>query len=276
MEETEKNQKYKEKSFFEIIILAFKIYKKNFLSILIIGLSVFLPVAAIQVYLVDSSLDLNYILKMLQSENEISSSLQSSLVNKYLLYMIVTLALSLIIVIANLAIIKIANAHIKEEKITPFDAFNEAIILWPKALVTLIIYSLLVICGMFFFIIPGIYIFIIMYFSTIVVALTGLWGRKALAYSSVISTSKIGKIFGYLILVIALQTIIPMFLDKLISLINLNDIWINMIEIMALILTDFISGFFIIMMTVLFINISEGVNPETTKKFFEKKEKIED
>jgi len=275
MDTKENSQTYKKKTFLEIILLSFKIYKKNFLSILIIGLSVFLPVAAIQVYMLDTSLDLDYILEMLQKGSDVSASLQSSLMSKYLLYMLVIIGLSLITIIANIAVMKITKAHIKEERITPFDAFNEAIIVWPKALATLFLYSLLVISGLFFFIIPGIYIYIVMFCSTTVVALTGLWGRKAMAYSSLVSTQNIGKVFSFLVFIIAFQTIIPMLFDELISFINLSKVWMNLINITAITLNDFISTYFIIMMTVLFINLSEGVNPETIKKFFEKKEKLD-
>ena len=210
----------------------FLTYKNHIKSILLLCLLVILPLSLVQVFLIDPSFevkDLNAILGEAESfsallENEGTlTDLQLSQLTRYFYYRAVYFVLSLLAVVLQLAVIKITYYSHQQIPYQLFDVFEESVRLFPKALVTCLMMYCVVFCGLLFFIFPGIFAAIILYFAVYAVAVTGLGGPKALTFSSLISRGKVLKILLLIIGLAVFRTAYTYLLGFLFGLIPLHS-----------------------------------------------------
>ncbi|MBO4326424.1 MAG: hypothetical protein J5950_04065 [Clostridia bacterium] len=193
-------------TFSEVIRDSWKCYRYGFAKLLLLVLIVTLPIAIIQVFIVDMNMNSSGIsqlisglgnsgAEMAESVSDYSGSFWSRL---FLYYGITAFLTSISFITEAAAVIMVGSRmgtlHIPEDSIQhqraangdlPFQLlFELAFKSFPKLWLTMFLVILFELLGFFLCILPGIFLFFVFIFSAYCVELTGLWGRKAMFVSS--------------------------------------------------------------------------------------------
>ena len=192
-------------NFSGIIKDAWSCYKENFAKLLLLVLLVTLPLAIVQVYVVDMRFDFGgvygTVLDMVYGGGEAAASSQevSNLTLRLVLYALITALLESVSLITEAGAVilvgeKFKNAappepdsfveEIPSDKVTFPALFEAAVKSFPKLWVTMFIVRLTTSLGLMLCVIPGLFLYYVFAFSAYSVELTGLWGRRATFVSS--------------------------------------------------------------------------------------------
>ncbi|MFR1517334.1 MAG: hypothetical protein ACLSVG_00960 [Clostridia bacterium] len=154
-----------------------RIFKNHFKTLLLLSLMIVLPVYLIQEFLITPALP---------------GDLQSGDA-RTLWYMMSMWLISLFLYVYRIAVIKLSYDALEEKSSNIPELMDFSVRLWPKILLTTLLYAISVTCGMMLFFFPGLILFVSYTFYQYVAVRSGLWGRKALFLSSLYTKKSIGK-----------------------------------------------------------------------------------
>ncbi len=176
---------------------AFDIFKNNFSKILILSLMILLPVTIIQEFL---------LVPFAPEVPEVTDAVTQEMLESYysdtsfLWYFMGAILLSLFTELYRVGTIKIAYEALEERTMGISEVMDFSMRIWPKTIITTLLYALFVAFGFMLCFIPGVFMYVIYFLYLQIIVLTGIWGRKALVISSFYTK----KILGKTILVISL------------------------------------------------------------------------
>lgn len=167
------------------------VYRKNFVSILLLVVLVCFPLNAVRAFLVEPLVDWES-LNALLAENgtmsgvaqEDSQAVLQQLQKEYLLYLGITAVLSLLGLVSSLGILKLSYATHKGEAVEFSDLFASSISQLVKGIGTDLYTGFFISLGLVCFFLPGMYLYLLALFAMPVVAITGISGKKALRLSA--------------------------------------------------------------------------------------------
>ena len=169
---------------------------------------VYVPVALLNSFAyvnLDNSQEVSQTLELLmeqdisEEEREFRLVMARDVIAKYYLYVLAVLAVSILGATFSLAIIKLSadSMHCFEKNIGNDGEernsqyyFSEAVKLLPKYVFSVLVACVMIICGMFLFILPGIIAFVISTLIIYTVALTAFKGRPAFAFCGTVIAKK--------------------------------------------------------------------------------------
>lgn len=169
-----------------------EIFKTNFKKILILSCMVVLPVYLIQVFL---------IVPRLPDKIDMLSP-------QFVWYLLSTILISIFLYVYYIAVIKLSYETMDGKNMSISEVMNFSVRLWPKILLTALLYGLSVACGFMLFFIPGILLFVAYTFYQYTCVRTGLWGRKSLFLSSLYTKKNMGKAAAIAIIPAILQFVL--------------------------------------------------------------------
>lgn len=194
-------------TFGEVIRDSWKCYRNGFLKLLMLVLAVTLPIAVVQVFLVNLNFDYDglyaALTEIVNSDADTASMADQmySISSRMLLYTGITAFLSSISLITEagaviLTGIEMGTLHVPENSPShrlavegenvPFSLlFELSFRSFPKLWLTMLLVLLFTVLGLMLCVVPGIFMYYVLIFAAYCVELTGLWGRKAMFVSSV-------------------------------------------------------------------------------------------
>lgn len=224
----------------DIFKKSLNIYKNNFAKIAVAILAVWLPLVLIQGLIVEPSLEIDGLNEILnnpelrnteQYENAVLASSRPMMI-----YMLMNLIISFLGIVSDITIIKIASEAHKNElnrtELSFSDFFSEAIPVLPRCIWVLVLTSLLVAGGIMFFILPGIYIYVMSALAITAAVLVKAKGFRAIRISFDVVRKEIFTVAFVLLLLIvvnsslafAVDSIAKPFSDKTVITATLNGI----------------------------------------------------
>ena len=181
---------------------AFELFKNNFKQILIFSLMILLPVTIIQEFL---------LVPFAPELPEVSQSASQEMLESYysdtkiLWYFLGAILLSLFTELYRIGTIKIAFEALEEKTVGISEIMDFSMRIWPKTIITTLLYALFVAFGFMLCFIPGILMYVIYFFYLQIIVLTGIWGRKALVVSSFYTKKILGKTVVVILVGMGLQ-----------------------------------------------------------------------
>lgn len=154
-----------------------QIFRKNYKNILLFALMIVLPVYVVQEFVIAPALpqDLNA-----DDTRVVWYTLSISLI-------------SLFLYVYRIAVIRMSYDTLEGRQTGIADLLEFSVKLWPKMLLTVLVYAISVSFGFMFFVFPGLVLFTLYTFYQYVSVQTGLWGRKSLFLSSVYARKNMRK-----------------------------------------------------------------------------------
>ena len=193
-------------TFSEVFRDSWKCYRSGFVKLLMLVLAVTLPIAIIQVFLVNLNFDIDglyaALTEIVNSGADTASAAEQaySISSRLFLYTGITAFLTSISLITEagaviLTGIELGTLHVPdnspshklaaEGNISFSLLFELAFRSFPKLWLTMLLVNLFTVLGLMLCVVPGIFMYYVLVFSAYCVELTGLWGRKAMFVSSV-------------------------------------------------------------------------------------------
>lgn len=158
---------------------AFNIFKSKILTIFILSFMIILPVYLIQEFLLVPYTP--------------EPSLDSSIDSKMLWYFAGAFVISSFFMLHKIGIIKLAFETLESNDITVNEIMDFSMRVWPKTLLTTVLYAIFVAFGLFLFFIPGMMMFVLYSFYIQVVVIYGIWGRATFAVSTLYAKKMLNK-----------------------------------------------------------------------------------
>ena len=155
----------------------FRIFQKNFKKLLLLALMLVLPIYVIQEFLIIPSLP---------------DDLETGDL-RMIWYTLSIWLISLFLYVFRISVIKLSYDSLEEKDTGISELMDFSVRLWPKVLLTTLLYALSVACGLMLFFFPGLILFVAYAFYQYISVKTGLWGRKALFLSSLYTKKNLGK-----------------------------------------------------------------------------------
>lgn len=160
------------------------VYIHNIGKIVLFALLVYLPIALIQVFFLNSAtLDDFYAALTAYQEGTADSAAISAYSGKMLAYFGGLGIINLFSMLYLAAVAKVTACHIFGTKITGTDLFDTVLKLFPKMLFTALLSFLFTLFGFILCFLPGILFAIVFSQATYLVVLTGVWKMQALKLS---------------------------------------------------------------------------------------------
>lgn len=229
----------------KILTEAWKIFKENFQLILIITLIVYIPInIALAFVLIDDT--------------------WQSVFNFYRISQILEL---LIGVISTMAIAYAIKKKIEGKSITIKEALKKSISRWGPAVSTNIILGLFLFGLTLLLIIPGIIFYVYWFFAIFVVILKNKSGKKALDYSKQVVKGRWWTVAGY-ILIFSFFAFLSIIINEILYWILPEGYLFNenlIFSILSYTIIDIIQSFFIVVLTIFFINFDATKKIKTAK-----------
>lgn len=253
----------------------FKVYKNNFLKISAIILLVWIPLVVVNAAIIEPSLDIDGIVEILQN-NELKGTPEyqdAELVyNKsMLIYMAMTLMISLLGTVSQIGIIKIAGKSKEENfgKIPPgvSDIFSESVSLLPRVLWVYLLTAFMMFVGFMMFIFPGIYIYIMSSLAISAAVLTRVKGMQAVRLSFVTIKNEVFTVAAALLLFVVISGGAAYGLNALISLVPGGKIITAVLGAAVVIIGEFITALQVIFMALFFAErykVTDTEHPQDT------------
>lgn len=218
---------------------AFRIFKNNFSRILIFSLMILLPITIIQEFL---------LVPFVPELPEVSKATSQEMLESYysdtaiLWYFMGAILLSLFTELYRVGTIKIAYEALEERTMGISEIMDFSMRIWPKTILTTLLYALFVAFGFMLCFIPGVFMYVIYFLYLQIVVLTGIWGRKALVVSSFYTKKILGKIILVISLGIGLQFAVSMVASIFQGIIS-NTIAASIISVVVLFVGQFCSTY---------------------------------
>lgn len=200
--------KLKELDIFSIFKLSSFIFYKSFNYLFLITVFIYLPVGILKIFLPDkyTPIDSDFLLNA-------SGSISSGQLQRLIGYSVFSSMLSILFFSLCIAgVTYIAFAHVNDEKVSLEGILESSIQKWGKIIVTALFYYFIWSTSAVFLIIPMFYFGIIFYFHTNIVAVTPLWGTKALSYSFKIVKGHFLSLCFFTIIIYIMESLISQFL----------------------------------------------------------------
>jgi len=238
--------KNKDLSFKEVFSMSFEIYTLNIKTVIALAILVYIPIALLGVLVIEPQLhnflmilethtgtyNLGQIMSVLMNIGNLPIEVASSI--RRILYTImaaVVIPYALFVPILSSGLTLLVQGFAKDEQISTDDTVTTALSNILKTFVTALLGFMLIMLGLSFFALPGIYMSVIFAFSIPAVIVSGKWGFGALGESfSVVR----GRWFKVLSLIFITSLLAPMILQEttrvivaLVYLIIPNEIIIN-------------------------------------------------
>ena len=154
-----------------------KIYKANFKKILLLAAMILLPVYVIQEFIIQS---------YLPAEMKVEDP-------RTIWYLLSVWLVTLFLLVFRIAVIKLSFDTMDGKNTGIQDVMDFSVRLWPKLMLTAVLFGISILFGLMLFVFPAILLFVSYTFYQYVSVKTGLWGRKSLFLSSLYSKKNIGK-----------------------------------------------------------------------------------
>ena len=174
---------------------AFNIFKTNFSAIFILSLMIILPVYLIQ----------EFLLVPFTPEISAEDAAAYSMDTKMIWYLLGALIISLFTELHKVSVVKLTFESLESREISISEIMDFSMRLWPKTLLTTLLYALFVAFGFMLFFIPGMMMFVLYYFYIQVVVFYGIWGRSALGISSLYAKRMLNKTITIVLVGFVLQ-----------------------------------------------------------------------
>ena len=225
----------------DIISKTWKIYTRNFVSILIITLIIYVPI--------------NIILFFVSYANGEEISLPSY-------FRLIQLSESLFGIIAVFAIIFITAKAVGGERLSPGSALKMSFEKWGSGILTNIVQGFILFLLLILLIVPGL-IWIVYYsFTSQIVALNDLKYKRALDYSKSLVKGNWWRTLGYSIVIALVPGAFAITISYSVSFATGGYNGIELLEIFINTMTDILLSFSTVGMTVLFLEMEKYRMPE--------------
>lgn len=234
---------------------AFNIFKTKFPAIFILSLMIILPVYLIQ----------EFLLVPFTPEISAEDAAAYSMDTKMIWYLMGALIISLFTELHKVTIIKLTFESLESRDISVTEIMDFSMRLWPKTLVTTLLYALFVAFGFMLFFIPGMMMFVLYYFYIQVVVLYGIWGRGALGVSSLYAKKMLNKTITIVLVGFVLQYGISLGVSLLQNVIP-NQIASQVTAVAVFFVGQFIISFIDIFATVCVHDTDLGIDVNVFKK----------
>ena len=261
-------------------------YKSGFLKLLMLVLAVTLPLAILQVFVIDLNFEkatpASLLLDNFNNAAGAEAAIQDlgDLYGKVLLYLGITALLTSISLITEAGAViyagsRMGSLHVPdnspshrmaaEGEMTFSLLFELSFRSFPKLLLTVLIVRLFTGLGLMLCFIPGIFIYYVTIYAAYSVELTGLWGRKAIFVSTLCTRKypKVSALFAILFFVGA-EVLLSLALNGIISLVALlgaGTAVSGMFEVLLICLKQLVLLFFATCGAVLFSKMLPGIEP---------------
>ena len=265
-----------------ILKKSFDIYKRNFTKIVIISLLIWIPLAAINAFILNPALDIEYITEIFNKAStadgaELYADEAYAASKTFLIYTGASLLLSIIGIIAKIAFIKFtARSYSKTEsefitvdksEYTINDCMDESLKKYPKVIWALVLNYLLILCGIMLCFLPGIFITFMSAFTITAVVLSGIKGMNAVRYSIVLTKRKLfATVTSLAVFYMAsyfINEVVNLLLDKF----TLGTIPDGIISILITCIIEILFAFQTVFFTVLYLETEKTI-PEEIKNSF--------
>ena len=218
---------------------AFEIFKNNFSKILILSLMILLPVTIIQEFL---------LVPFVPELPEVSEGASQEMLESYysdtsfLWYFMGAILLSLFTELYRVGTIKIAYEALEEKTMGISEIMDFSMRIWPKTILTTLLYALFVAFGFMLCFIPGVFMYVIYFLYLQIIVLTGIWGRKALVVSSFYTKKILVKTVLVILLGMGLQFAVSLVASIFQGIIS-NAVVSSIISVVVLFIGQFCSTY---------------------------------
>jgi hypothetical protein len=233
----------------EIFSEGWRIYRSQFIKIVIIILCVYIPVYSIRAFVtvtfLQEALGVQDATTLYRLTNQLTNSL--------------------LIILATIAIGYLVERTIQVKETTWSDAFKFAFSRWSSVILTGIIAGIILTGLYILLIIPGLIWSLYYTFWQYVVSLRNLEGKEALDYSKNLVRGQWWRVFGMLLLLVLVQVLVVLLISAgegyIIKLIN--PLWLTnpFIKIISYPILMVVSWLFNVMQIVWFLNVDYLKNP---------------
>ena len=234
-------------TFAEVMRDSWRCYRAGFVKLLFLVLAVTLPIAIVQVFLINMNFDFdgmyNAMIEILNAGADSAAAAQEagSLSSRMLLYVGITAFLTSISLITEagaviLTGVEMGTLHVpdnspshrlavEDEEVSFSLLFELSFRSFPKLWLTMLIVNVVTVLGFMLCIIPGIFMYYVFIFAAYCVELTGLWGRKATFVSSLCTRKfpRASLLFAVLYFAVS-EIVLSLTVSSLTSLVALSGI----------------------------------------------------
>ena len=172
----------------------FDLFKNKFPTIMVLSLMIVLPVYLIQEFL------------LVPFTPELPEDMTGYRPDSKLLwYFLGMLLVSLLIELYKICIIKLSYETLESRAITVSEIMDFSMRIWPKTILTTLLYALFVAFGFMLLFFPGMMMFVLYYFYIQVIVMTGIWGKPSLGISSIYARKMLNKTITIVLLNLFIQ-----------------------------------------------------------------------
>lgn len=232
---------------------ALNIFKLNFVKILILSFMIILPVYLIQEFL------LVPFTPELPAQTDIEALESYSTDSSILWYFLGVILLGMLTELHKIGIIKLSYESLESRNINVSEIMDFSMRIWPKTILTTLLYSLFVACGIMLFFIPGMIMYVLYFFYIQVVVITGIWGRGSFLISSLYVKKMLNKTIGLVLFGIVLQYSVAL-LASVAQLAISNSVVSSAVAVVIFFLGQFVVTYTDILATVLLCDTKLEIN----------------
>jgi hypothetical protein len=232
--------------FGDLVVEGWKIYKSNFMNILLVVLFVYIPYNIIILFIPQKSLVQKY------------GSLPGLFLNDIILQILVLLT-----TIATIGIALIVEKSLQGTTLSWIDTLNYSLSKWPSAIGTGLLSFLIVLGLSFLLIIPGIIWAVYYTFWVYVVAIRNIRGKTALDYSRSLVKGQWWSVLGTLFVIRIVELLIG------VVILFIFTHFISNIQFLSVIpgtINDIVGSFFTVVIVVYFLNNDYRLKPIQTQQ----------
>ncbi|WP_317854054.1 hypothetical protein [Chakrabartyella piscis] len=241
----------KEMRYIEIFSLGMYIFRKNFKKIAFVVGVVFFPIAILHTFIMNQMFLTASSLSVLMQATSVDTVALWDMAKAYggnqLLQIMVLLWLE---PVGAIAIAKLAKSYLVEEEMSPKDAIGEGLNCLGTYMAAGVLVALGVGLGFGAFVIPGVYLGVLVMFYIQAIGLSGQTGKKSIQYSAVLVKGRWFKSLGFFIFIFMLGVGFNSMIELVVSL--LGDGFV--VDAIFMALSYFTESLMFICMTVLFLN----------------------
>lgn len=241
----------KEMRYIEIFSLGMYIFRKNFKKISFIVVAVFFPIAILHTFIMNQMFLTADSLSVLMQATSVDTTALWDMAKTYggnqLLQIAVLLWLE---PVGAIAVAKLTKSYLMEEELSPKEAIGEGLNCLGSYMVAGVLVALCVGLGFGAFLLPGVYLGIMMMFYIQAIGLSGQTGKKSIQYSAALVKGRWFKTLGFFIFILILSLGFNNMIDLVVSLFGDGFV----IDLVFMALSYFTEGLTIICTTVLFLN----------------------
>lgn len=262
----------KEKSFKDLIAGALKVFRENLLSLLLLSVFVFLPVAAANVFIAERILDNEIIDQFAKNPDAYISAtdydkiaVMSSVSKQYVAFLFASFVISLFALAGNIVIVNVTYNSVYDIKQNFTELFESSLKRYPRVLWASLIANIFILLGLLI-ILPGLFFYFLFAFTVPVTVLFNLKGMKALQYGAYVVRKRLLMVIGFTVLRVAFNFAFTYLTSLPVALIPYEGLK-NIINVIILSVNSLILCIPNIAFTLLFLDLQKKVE-ENVNVFF--------